>query len=346
MANGATTDMLYLFPSNAVQFEGDSGTTSFSFQVARLGNINNELTVDYAVNSPFLIAVVDGRLPAGPEDFGGTFPEGSITFAEGEAIKTITVEVTGDEDPEVEQPGIQNADLFYVTLSNPSSDISIAMGEATGIILNDDPLPSPDVLFGPQNIIMENAADTNSIAAADLDGDNDIDILTAGNSITWYENANGDGSAWNPNPIATEAANVESVFAADMDGDGDFDVLTVSPDNGGLGWYENQDGNGGFSEAKNISIDISGASSVSPADIDADGDADILVAGGSTVAWYENLAETPDGNLPDSGMNGDGQGQVDIPVDGPTFGPPSVMPIGGEGLMEEMVPFPWQTLLA
>jgi|GEM_PF-2123511 len=360
---------LYLFPSNAIQLEGDSGTTPFTFQVARLGDISDELTVDYTVNSPVLTAVVDGRLPADADDFGGTFPEGTVTFAEGEIFQTITVDVLGDENPEVEQPGIQNADFFNVVLSEPSNDTEIVTEAATGIILNDDPLPSPEVLFGPQAIIAENAGETRAIAAADLDGDSNPDILAVSatdNTITWYENADGDGTTWNANVIATEVANAESVYAADLDGDGDTDVLTEAPSTGGLSWYENQDGSGDFSEAQDLAIDITGATSILVADVNGDSAADILVAGGNTIAWYENLALSPDGEMPgldpgempgldpgempgsdpgempgsdpgempDADMNG--EGQLGSGSDGPTFAPPSILETDGAAFMQAM----------
>ena len=352
---------LYLFPSNAIQSEGDSGTTPFAFQVARLGDISDELTVNYAVESPVLTAVVDGRLPADADDFGGTFPEGTVTFAEGEIFQTITVDVLGDENPEVEQPGIQNADFFNVVLSEPSNDTEIVTEAATGIILNDDPLPSPEVLFGPQAIIAENAGETRAIAAADLDGDSNPDILAVSatdNTITWYENADGDGTTWNANVIATEVANAESVYAADLDGDGDTDVLTEAPSTGGLSWYENQDGSGDFSEAQDLAIDITGATSILVADVNGDSAADILVAGGNTIAWYENLALSPDGEMPgldpgempgsdpgemhgsdpgempDADMNG--EGQLGSGSDGPTFAPPSILETDGAAFMQAM----------
>ena len=57
--------------------------------------------------------------------------------------------------------------------------------------------------------------------AADVDGDGDIDVLSASNNgrITWYEN-NG-RKAFTPHIITVDAKKALSVFAADVDGDGD-----------------------------------------------------------------------------------------------------------------------------
>ena len=69
-----------------------------------------------------------------------------------------------------------------------------------------------------------------SVFAADVDGDGDMDVLSASfvdDKIAWYEN---DGSeSFTAHTITTDADGARSVFAADVDGDGDIDVLSASP---------------------------------------------------------------------------------------------------------------------
>ena len=63
--------------------------------------------------------------------------------------------------------------------------------------------------------------------AIDLDGDGDIDVLSASNNdnkIAWYEN-NGFES-FTPHTITTNAMLASSAYAIDLDGDGDIDVLS------------------------------------------------------------------------------------------------------------------------
>jgi hypothetical protein len=51
--------------------------------------------------------------------------------------------------------------------------------------------------FGPQNIISTNAVGAQSVFSADLDGDGDIDVLSASfwdDKIAWYENLHGEDS--------------------------------------------------------------------------------------------------------------------------------------------------------
>ena len=133
------------------------------------------------------------------------------------------------------------------------------------------------------------ARGATSVLAADVDGDGDLDVLSAAYSydrITWYEN---DGlENFSEHFISTSADGAQSVFAADVDGDGDLDVLSASANDDTIAWYEN-DGSENFSE-HTISTTADYASSVYAADVDGDGDLDVFSASASdgTIAWYEN----------------------------------------------------------
>jgi hypothetical protein len=77
--------------------------------------------------------------------------------------------------------------------------------------------------------ITNSANDARSVYATDMDGDGDMDVLSASwydNKIAWYEN---DGQQnFTPHTITTLADGAQSVYAADVDGDGDMDVLSAS----------------------------------------------------------------------------------------------------------------------
>ena len=80
------------------------------------------------------------------------------------------------------------------------------------------------------------------------------------------------------------------MFASDLDGDGDQDVLSASAADGKVAWYENLDGLGTFGHEQAITLAAPGASAVFAADLDGDGDEDVLSASqlDDKVAWYEN----------------------------------------------------------
>ena len=78
-----------------------------------------------------------------------------------------------------------------------------------------------------KGIITTAADDPFSVAAADLDGDQDMDAVAAsGQAIEWYEN-NGGASTFTMHTLGTVDGAV-SVATADLDGDQDVDVLSAS----------------------------------------------------------------------------------------------------------------------
>ena len=147
--------------------------------------------------------------------------------------------------------------------------------------------------FGPARTISISPLETRSVFAADLDGDGDTDVLSASsfdNAISWYQNTDGAGAFGAERVITTDAYNARAVFAADLDDDGDMDVLSASLDDDKIAWYENTDGAGTFGPQQIITIEADGALSVFAADLDEDGDSDVLSASWAddTIAWYQN----------------------------------------------------------
>jgi len=146
----------------------------------------------------------------------------------------------------------------------------------------------PQVQFTPHTITT--AADgARSVYAVDVDGDGDMDVISASwgdDKIAWYEN---DGNEnFTPHTITTDVNAAYSVYAIDVDGDGDMDVLSASRNDDKIAWYEN-DGNENFTP-HTITTDADVASSVYAIDVDGDGDIDVLSAslGDDKIAWYEN----------------------------------------------------------
>ena len=129
-----------------------------------------------------------------------------------------------------------------------------------------------------------------SVFAADVDGDGDIDALSASyddQKIAWYENTNGDGTSWAARTIATATTSaVRSVFAADVDGDGDIDALSASIGTAGsndkIAWYENKTihRSATFPDSHSVSSTASPLAVVS-GDLDLNGEEDLVVAFGN-----------------------------------------------------------------
>ena len=77
--------------------------------------------------------------------------------------------------------------------------------------------------------VISTAADgARSVFAIDVDGDGDTDVLSASyydDTVAWYENTQGDGSARSLHVITTQADGAWSVFAIDVNGNGNIDAL-------------------------------------------------------------------------------------------------------------------------
>ena len=144
-----------------------------------------------------------------------------------------------------------------------------------------------------ENIISTNVNGASSIFSIDIDGDGDIDVVSASrldNKIVWFENTDGLGNFNGERIISTNANGVNSVFAIDIDGDGDIDVLSSLSGDSTIAWYEHIDGVGTFSSEKIISSDISNLRCVIACDLDNDTDEDVLFTSyTNTVSWYENI---------------------------------------------------------
>ncbi|MBD2211246.1 VCBS repeat-containing protein [Nostoc linckia FACHB-104] len=229
------------------------------------------------------------------------FTERIITTTADGAISVYAADVDGDGDLDV--------------LSASVNDDTIAWYENNG-----SEGFTERIITTTANTTTANGA--RSVYAADVDGDGDLDVLSASgeDKIAWYEN-NGSES-FTERIITTTAEFAFSVYAADVDGDGDLDVLSASVNDDTIAWYENN-GSQGFTE-RIITTTADGARSVYAADVDGDGDLDVLSASANddTIAWYENngsqgfteriITTTADAAFSVYSADVDGDGDLDV----------------------------------
>lgn len=133
-----------------------------------------------------------------------------------------------------------------------------------------------------------------TVFAADIDGDGDMDIVCGAEGdelVEWYENLDGQGSFSSSHLVADGYSGLYSVFVVDIDGDGDMDILSSAIADNEVAWFENLDGEGSFGPRRIISDIEVHPYEVHAADMDGDNDVDVLTISqiGNKVYWHENL---------------------------------------------------------
>jgi hypothetical protein len=136
----------------------------------------------------------------------------------------------------------------------------------------------------------------------DYDSDGDLDIVSSegdhnSGKAAWFQNADGKGTEWKTYelPMGGVAGDLHGSGGHDFDADGDFDIF-VGNNYNEQNWliFENTDGKGTF--VKHEIYKGSGAHESIYADMDADGDIDIISkcwCSGPTFVLMENKSDKP-----------------------------------------------------
>jgi hypothetical protein len=115
---------LTVTPSNNVVTEGDSGTSQ---------NMTFTLTLSAPLTQAASISYATADVTAN-KGYDYTATSGTVTFAAGETVKTLNVQVLGDNFNEP-------TETFNLNFSNPQGAIAPAVSSVTGTILDNDLLP-------------------------------------------------------------------------------------------------------------------------------------------------------------------------------------------------------------
>lgn len=191
------------------------------------------------------------------------------------------------------------------------------------------PAHGVDVPFSDDIIISSDFDGVEYISSGDIDGDGDLDLAGAkadDSVFVWFENMNGVGTAWTEHTIATGMYGACAVTVVDLDCDGELDVLGSTDSTDRIIWFENVSGDGSTWSNHSVSETYDSARSVTAADLDRDGDLDIIAvaylgddvsvwlnADGSGTSWNKRTVDSSfDGATSVHAADFDSDGYMDL----------------------------------
>ncbi|WP_324671428.1 FG-GAP-like repeat-containing protein [Hymenobacter sp. GOD-10R] len=179
-----------------------------------------------------------------------------------------------------------DGDLDFIVQNSNTTTVSIRRNDGRGNFSGTETLSTG---FNPSSMVL-----------GDVDGDGDLDLLTANfNNYEGNRTVNGDvrvskndgfGTFSNAQKVMLGGSPTD-VTLGDVDGDGDLDLVTSNGGNGSgtTASIRLNDGTGTFSGTQEVTVST-GANNVALADVDNDGDLDLLTSGISSTSVRLNTA--------------------------------------------------------
>ncbi|MDT9341472.1 VCBS repeat-containing protein, partial [Trichodesmium erythraeum 21-75] len=273
---------------NATETPAEAGAIPGTFTIDRGADTRGDLIVFFAISGTAK-QNIDYDIQ-GARTLENTAPtvafngkKGSVVIPHGQT--RVDIKVVPRDDLVVDE----GETVTFTLTEAPTGGLQqyhIPEDKTATLTITDNTNPPPRVVGENKIVISYDFEGAESVFAADVDGDGDMDVLSASyldNKIALYLN---DGSNnFTEQTISNNAWGARSVFAADVDGDGDMDVLSASEWDDKIALYLN-DGSNNFTE-QTISNNADGARSVFAADVDGDGDMDVL-SGSNKTSLYLN----------------------------------------------------------
>lgn len=190
----------------------------------------------------------------------------------------------------------QDAASLVVADYNGDGGLDIIVGSFFPSLIGYFPSTTPGSAYGNYLAISTRADGVTGLASYPNGGPgsgvNLVSSSTNDDAVATYNNTVLDPVfASDPTIITSSTNGVYSVATADLDSDGDLDVVIAAEFANSISWTPNVDGTGVFGTPIIITTTAVAARKVDAADLDSDGDVDVISASSddNTVAWYPNV---------------------------------------------------------
>jgi hypothetical protein len=271
------------------------------------------------------------------QDGHGSFGSAQ-TIGGGADLDFVVADLDGDGDPDVVEGSAANSILWAENAAGDGSlwtaRTIASFGAVPGMVVDLDGDGDADIVstnsgvhwhesdgampptFTTHQFIAPPDAYEDAIAAF-VDGDAHRDLLATGHggdgfpqdpppSLAWLESDGGAPPAFTSHAIDTvgdcpldlnDVLRCTWVRAADVDRNGRVDPILADGGTLEISWYQND---GGAPPGFTKHLIAANARIGKPADIDGDGDVDLLAEVGGQIVWIENDGATPPGWIPHS----------------------------------------------
>lgn len=145
-----------------------------------------------------------------------------------------------------------------------------------------------------RHLVTTNFSQPRSVAAGDIDDDGDTDLAAVGygaGQVAWWENTDGSGTSWVARIVCASFAGGTTIDLEDFDDDGNMDITAAAGASiHEIRWWENTSGVGTNWVEHLVTNFFWYPQCISAADVNRDGDMDVVGAGSfhNEILWCEN----------------------------------------------------------